>query len=109
MAAIVIDVHLHGNAFTLQRQRVEQAVFRTILRRMHEKRWWMVGIDSLSECSFKFPARTPRNEPARVSVVGETLAAVCGASVEQVARVTSDNARTLFRLDAGGGSETAAE
>ncbi len=43
--------------------------------------------------------RGKRNEPARVSVVGETLAAVHGRPVEEIARVTTRNARALFRLD----------
>jgi TatD DNase family protein len=43
--------------------------------------------------------RGKRNEPARVSLVGETLAAVHGKPVEEVARITTRNARALFRLD----------
>jgi TatD DNase family protein len=43
--------------------------------------------------------RGKRNEPAHVSVVGETLAALRAIPVEDVARITSENARTLFRLD----------
>ncbi len=43
--------------------------------------------------------RGKRNEPAHVSVVGETLAALHAMPVEEVARITSENARTLFRLD----------
>jgi TatD DNase family protein len=43
--------------------------------------------------------RGKRNEPARVSVVGEVLAEVLGKPVEEVARATSANARALFRLD----------
>ena len=42
--------------------------------------------------------RGRRNEPARVRLVGETLAAVHGEPVEEVARVTSRNARALFGL-----------
>ncbi len=43
--------------------------------------------------------RGKRNEPARVSVVGETLAAVHDQPVEEIARITTRNARELFRLD----------
>jgi TatD DNase family protein len=43
--------------------------------------------------------RGKRNEPAHVSVVGEVLAAVRAVPVEEIARTTSENARTLFRLD----------
>ncbi|MGH0030930.1 MAG: TatD family hydrolase [Myxococcota bacterium] len=43
--------------------------------------------------------RGRRNEPARVSLVGETLAAVHERPVEEVARVTTANARRLFRLE----------
>jgi len=43
--------------------------------------------------------RRERNEPARVSVVGETLATLHGRPVEEVARITTRNARALFRLD----------
>jgi TatD DNase family protein len=43
--------------------------------------------------------RGRRNEPARVSLVGETLAALHGKPVEEVARFTTRNARALFRLD----------
>jgi len=43
--------------------------------------------------------RGKRNEPAHVGVVGETLAALHGRPAEEVARITSRNARALFRLD----------
>jgi TatD DNase family protein len=42
--------------------------------------------------------RGRRNEPARVAIVGAALAAAQGRSVDDVARVTTQNARTLFRL-----------
>ncbi len=42
--------------------------------------------------------RGQRNEPARVSLVGEALAETQGRPVDEVARITSRNARTLFRL-----------
>lgn len=47
--------------------------------------------------------RGRRNEPARVAQVGEMLAAVQGADPEHVARVTTRNARRLFRLEAPAG------
>jgi TatD DNase family protein len=43
------------------------------------------------------PHRGKTNEPARVAVVGEALAAVRGWSVEQCAAVTSATAEDLFR------------
>ena len=42
--------------------------------------------------------RGKRNEPARVRLVGEALAATRGAPVEDVADATTRNARRLFRL-----------
>lgn len=42
--------------------------------------------------------RGRRNEPARVSLVGEVLARVQGVPVEEVARTTTRNARTCFRI-----------
>ncbi len=42
--------------------------------------------------------RGRRNEPARVALVGRALAEAQGRSVEEVARVTTRNARRLFRL-----------
>ena len=42
--------------------------------------------------------RGRRNEPARVTLVGEVLARAQGRSAEEVARVTTANVRALFRL-----------
>jgi TatD DNase family protein len=42
--------------------------------------------------------RGRRNEPMYVSLVGETLARVHGRPAEEVARITTANARRLFRL-----------
>jgi TatD DNase family protein len=46
------------------------------------------------------PHRGQRNEPAHVARVGETLAALRGLDVAELARATSDNARRLFGLPA---------
>lgn len=43
------------------------------------------------------PYRGEPNEPARVALVGAALARVWGTPVEEVARVTADNARRVFR------------
>jgi TatD DNase family protein len=50
------------------------------------------------------PHRGQRNEPAHVARVGEALAALRGLDVAEIARVTSDNARRLFRLPPEPGS-----
>jgi TatD DNase family protein len=44
--------------------------------------------------------RGRRNEPAWVPVVGATLAELHGATIEQVAEITTRNARDLYRLPA---------
>ena len=44
------------------------------------------------------PYRGKRNEPAYVKFVAQEVARVKGLSVEEVARITSDNARALFAL-----------
>lgn len=44
------------------------------------------------------PHRGRRNEPAHVRYVAETIAALRGLSLEQVAAATAANARELFRL-----------
>ncbi len=46
--------------------------------------------------------RGRRNEPAWVTRVGEVLAAVHERPVEEVARVTTENARALFRIGEAG-------
>jgi len=47
------------------------------------------------------PHRGRRNEPAYVRHVAEKLAEVKGVPLEEVTRVTTENARRLFRLPAG--------
>jgi TatD DNase family protein len=44
------------------------------------------------------PHRGKRNEPAYVRYVGETIASVKGLSLEEVARVTTESVKTLFRI-----------
>ena len=44
------------------------------------------------------PYRGRRNEPAYVRYVAETIAGIKGFSLEEVARVTSENVRTLFGI-----------
>jgi TatD DNase family protein len=43
--------------------------------------------------------RGRRNEPAWVSLVGESLAALHGVTSEEMARITQQNARAFYRLD----------
>ncbi len=45
------------------------------------------------------PHRGKRNEPAYVKLVAQAIARLKEMSVEEVARITSDNARALFALD----------
>ena len=44
------------------------------------------------------PHRGKRNEPAYVRFVAATIASVKGLSIEEVARVTTNNVRRLFRI-----------
>jgi len=44
------------------------------------------------------PHRGKRNEPAYVRYVGETIASVKGLSLEEVARLTTENVRELFGI-----------
>jgi TatD DNase family protein len=44
------------------------------------------------------PHRGKRNEPAYVRLVAATVANIKGVTLEEVARVTTDNARRLFRI-----------
>lgn len=44
------------------------------------------------------PHRGKRNEPAYVRLVAATVASVKAVTLEEVARVTTDNARQLFRI-----------
>jgi TatD DNase family protein len=46
--------------------------------------------------------RGKRNEPAWVALVGEMVAEVHGVAVDEVARITTTNARRLFRLENAG-------
>ena len=56
-----------------------------------------------TDCPFLAPEphRGRRNQPAYVRHVAEKVAALRGLSVDDVARVTSQNARRVFRLPAG--------
>jgi TatD DNase family protein len=44
------------------------------------------------------PHRGKRNEPAYVRLVAETLANIKRVTLEEVARVTTQNTRQLFRI-----------
>lgn len=45
------------------------------------------------------PYRGKRNEPARVTLIAEKLAELKGMSFEELAQQTTQNAKTLFRLE----------
>jgi TatD DNase family protein len=49
------------------------------------------------------PYRGKRNEPAYTKLVAEKLAIVMGISLEEVAKITTSNAKKLFSLGEGGG------
>lgn len=61
-----------------------------------------------TDCPFLAPqpVRGKRNEPAYVWMVAEKVAELRGVSLEQVARVTTDNARRLFGLPVIAASES---
>jgi TatD DNase family protein len=44
------------------------------------------------------PHRGKRNEPAYVRLVAETVASVKNISLEDVARVTTENVQNLFKI-----------
>ena len=54
-----------------------------------------------TDCPFlaPMPFRGKRNEPAYVKIIASKLAEVKGMDFDEVARITSRNAQTVFRLD----------
>jgi TatD DNase family protein len=54
-----------------------------------------------TDCPFlpPMPFRGKRNEPAYVKITASKIAEVKGLSFDEVARITSRNAKTVFRLD----------
>ncbi len=46
------------------------------------------------------PYRGQRNEPANVRLIVEKMASLCGRPAEEIAHLTTENARRLFRLPA---------
>ena len=56
-----------------------------------------------TDCPFLSPDpyRGERNEPARVRLVAEKIAGIKGLPVDEVARMTTDNAHRLFGLEVG--------
>jgi TatD DNase family protein len=62
-----------------------------------------VGIQPLlleTDCPYLTPVphRGKRNEPAYIPVIAEKVADVLGMAVDNVAKITDDNARSLFHL-----------
>ncbi len=65
-----------------------------------------VGIQWLvleTDCPYLTPAphRGKRNEPMYIPVIAQKVAAVLGISVEQVSKITDENAMKLFQLPVG--------
>ncbi|GGL64029.1 TatD family hydrolase [Sporolactobacillus putidus] len=63
----------------------------------------MVPLDRLlieTDCPYlsPHPFRGKRNEPARVMLVAEKLAEIKGVSLDEIARVTSENAERCFHI-----------
>jgi TatD DNase family protein len=44
------------------------------------------------------PYRGKRNEPAYIPIIAEKVAEMCGKPIEEVAEITTQNARGLFGL-----------
>ncbi|MFC0677696.1 TatD family hydrolase [Lysobacter korlensis] len=65
--------------------------------------WLVLETDAPDQPDCKH--RGERNEPARITYVAETLAALRGETTERIAAVTTGNAERLFGLPAIGGSE----
>jgi len=67
----------------------------------------MVPLDRLlieTDCPFLSPQpfRGKRNEPARVRLVAEKVAELKGLSLEEMAKITTENARRCFRIHENG-------
>jgi TatD DNase family protein len=68
---------------------------RDVVRRVPLER---VLVETDSPYLTPVPHRGKRNEPAYVRLVAATVASVKGVTLEEVARVTTDNARQLFKI-----------
>lgn len=44
------------------------------------------------------PYRGKRNEPAYIKLIADKLSALCNLSVEEIAELTTENAKKLFKL-----------
>ena len=53
-----------------------------------------------TDCPFLSPEplRGTRNEPAHVKIIAECLAKLKGVSIEKVAKITTENAKNLFKI-----------
>jgi len=71
-------------------------------RRLHElvRRLPLKKLLVETDCPYltPHPHRGKRNEPAYVKLVAQEVARIKGLSLEEVARITSDNAQALFAL-----------
>lgn len=70
-------------------------VLRDVVRRVPLER---ILVETDSPYLTPVPHRGKRNEPAYVRLVAAAVANIKGVSLEEVARVTSDNTRRLFRI-----------
>ena len=44
------------------------------------------------------PYRGKRNEPAYIKLIADKLSSLCNLSVEEIAELTTENAKKLFKL-----------
>lgn len=97
VAAAVVDLGFHvglGGTYTFKNGGVPEAVADVPLER--------IVLETDAPFLAPEPHRGKRNEPAYLPLVAARLAADRGLPVEELARITTDNAVRLFRLPAGG-------
>ena len=99
-ARAVLDLGFHlglGGTLTYKNSGVAEAIADVPLER--------IVLETDAPFLAPVPHRGGRNEPAYVRLVAERLAGLRGVPVEEVARVTTDAARALFKLPPPSGVE----